>query len=166
MNRSLIGAACATTLALSACSQPATDQPTQVVVAESMIEVDQPAPLEVAPSGAGSESEFDQRGFAGTFTGTLPCADCPGMEVTLTLEPDGTYRVTHVYQERPDGTWSIDGHWSAEADNKVIRLDPNGKTDEDQLYSIASPNRIVMLDGDGNTIDSGMDYGLSRQPSP
>lgn len=163
MTRSLITLVCVTALALAACTQQPTAQPPEVAVTESKIEVDQPAPMDVTATGEGADTDFDQRGFAGTFTGVLPCADCPGMDVTLMLGADGTYKVTHVYQERPDGNWSIDGHWSAEADDTIIRLDPNSKTDEDQLYSIDSTDRIVMLDAEGETIDSGMDYGLSRQ---
>ena len=163
MNQNLIALACIAALALAACAQQPAAPSTGAVVDETPVEAFQPAAVDVVPTGEGEGATFDQRDFAGTFTGTLPCADCPGMDVTLTLEPDGAYRTTHVYQERPDGTWTIDGHWSVESDDGVIRLDPNSKTEEDQLYSIESRERIVMLDADGNKADSGMDYGLTRQ---
>ena len=163
MNQNLIALACIAALALVACAQQPAAPSTGAAADETSVEASQPAAVDVVPTGEGVAATFDQRDFAGTFTGTLPCADCPGMDVTLTLEPDGTYRTTHVYQERPDGTWTIDGHWSVESDDGVIRLDPNSKTEQDQLYAIESRERIVMLDADGNKADSGMDYGLTRQ---
>lgn len=165
MNRSLIALACIATLALAACApEPEPAGPaTGAVVSAAPAEAIAPAGPDVTPTGEAPQSDFDQRGFAGTFSGTLPCADCPGIDVTLILEPDGSYTSTHVYQERPDGTWSSDGHWSAEDGDSVIRLDPNSKTDEDRLYGIDSTDRIVMLNGDGERIASGLDYSLSRQ---
>ena len=35
-----------------------------------------------------AETSLDYRG---TYRGVLPAADCPGIETTLTLKPDGTY---------------------------------------------------------------------------
>ncbi len=163
MNRSLITLTCLASLALAACSQQPADPGSGAVLTESPAESVQAVATDVITSGERGDSDFDQRGFAGTFTGTLPCADCPGIDVTLVLEGDGTYNTAHVYRERPDGTWAIDGHWSVEADNSVIRLDPNSKTEEDQLYAIDSSERIVMLDTQGEKIDLQMDYGLSRQ---
>jgi len=38
-----------------------------------------------------------------THAGTLPCADCPGIEWTLTVLDDGTYRLRRVYLDAKDG---------------------------------------------------------------
>ena len=164
MNRSLVTLACIATLALAACApEPEPVEPAnEAAVSTAPTETTAPGP-DVIPTGEAEPSDFDQRGFAGTFSGILPCADCPGIDVTLALQPDGSYTLTNVYQERPDGTWSIGGHWSVEAGNSVIRLDPNNKTDEDQLYAIDSADRIEMLNGDGKRTETGLNYSLSRQ---
>ena len=54
--------------------------------------------------------------WAGTYRGVLPCADCPGIETTVTLRADGTYSATSRYLERDvartgEGrfSWSNDG---------------------------------------------------------
>ena len=163
MNPKLLALACIGAFALAACTQenaaPAADI-SAVAPAEA-----EPAQADVIPSGQAPGSDFDQRAFAGTFTGTLPCADCPGIDVTLALEADGTYQLTQVYQERPDATWRTDGSWTAEGDGRVLRLDPNSKTDNDQLYAIDSHDRIVMLGADGQPAQSGLDYSLARQPA-
>ena len=44
-----------------------------------------------------AETSLDYRG---TYRGVLPAADCPGIETTLTLKPDGTYSLHEEYLER------------------------------------------------------------------
>lgn len=51
----------------------------------------------------------------GTYTGMLPGADCPGIDVTLTLHSDTTFLMTYDYRERntrfeSKGKFSIDGN--------------------------------------------------------
>lgn len=150
--------ACLAVLGLAACGQepaePATPAPAESVAA--------PAPQpELVPSGATAAGSFDQKGFAGTFEGTLPCADCPGIDTSLELRADGSYAITERYQERPASN-SGDGTWTVEDQDRTIRLDPNSKSEPDRLYRIESPDRIVQLGADGQPIDSGLDYGLSR----
>lgn len=165
MNPKFLALACIGAFALAACTpKPAEPAMDVSATAAAATEVE-PAPADVIPAGQVPDSDFDQRAFAGTFTGTLPCADCPGIDVTLVLEADGTYHFTQVYQERPDATWRTDGSWTVEGDNRVLRLDPDRKTDNDQLYAIDTHDRIVMLQSDGQPIDSGLDYGLTRHPT-
>jgi heat shock protein HslJ len=38
--------------------------------------------------------------WAGTYTGTVPCADCPGIEWELTLNPEMTYTMHRTYIDR------------------------------------------------------------------
>ncbi len=38
--------------------------------------------------------------WAGTYKGVIPCADCPGIETTVVLNDDLTFKYTGVYQER------------------------------------------------------------------
>ena len=39
----------------------------------------------------------------GTYEGTLPAADCPGIKTVLTLKADSTYQFTSDYIDRKDG---------------------------------------------------------------
>ena len=48
--------------------------------------------------------------YYGTFKGMLPCADCPGIDVTIVLNPDHTFNETREYIDRnsrfvQDGTY-------------------------------------------------------------
>ena len=38
--------------------------------------------------------------YEGTYKGVLPAADCPGIETTLTLNPDKTFTLHSVYIDR------------------------------------------------------------------
>ena len=41
--------------------------------------------------------------YSGEYKGILPCADCPGIETTLTLEKDGNFALHLVYIDEKDG---------------------------------------------------------------
>jgi copper homeostasis protein (lipoprotein) len=102
----------------------------------------------VEPNAAG----FSSKAFAGTFHGTLPCADCPGIDETLELKPDGSFRLTDVYRDRPAGTHEVAGSWTSEADDSRIRLDPNSKGEDDRTFSIVSNDELAAVGSDGKPL--------------
>lgn len=83
--------------------------------------------------------------WAGTYAGTLPCADCPGIATAITLGLQGTYQMTETYigksspittQGRygwdPSGDYikldpAGNGAWFKVLDGQLQRLDMNGK---------------------------------------
>src|SRR5690606_33969676 len=81
----------------------------------------------VQPGAAAS----DVRALAGTWSGLLPCADCPGIDETLVLAADGGFVLTDTYRERAGTSNVVQGTWSIEADGQRIRLDPGNKDDID-----------------------------------
>jgi len=119
----------------------------------------QPA-ADARPSAQGAP--FDAKAFAGTFTGTLPCADCPGIDTRVVLAPDGTYTITESYQEGSAPELKGDGTWTAEENNQRLRLDPNSKSENDRLFAILSNDEIRQLDIEGKPIDSNLPYNLKR----
>ena len=50
-----------------------------------------------APDMHNAETSLD---YLGVYKGTLPAADCPGIETTLTLAPDGSYALHLKYIDR------------------------------------------------------------------
>ncbi|MCE7031617.1 copper resistance protein NlpE [Lysobacter sp. GX 14042] len=164
MSRKILIAACLAALATAGCQPSGTaDAPGGSTTAASdaapadVMPVDTPSPRADADAPA-----LDMPAMAGTFEGTLPCADCPGIDTTLVLAPDGTFQLTDAYQER-DASNTTEGTWSVEADNRRIRLDPGNKDDVDRLFAIESASRIVMLGADGEPAASGLDYSLERR---
>lgn len=61
--------------------------------------------------------------WAGTYAGTLPCADCPGIETHLTLQDDGSYRLTTRYIDRQPEPVAVTGRFEWTYDGNHIQLD-------------------------------------------
>jgi uncharacterized lipoprotein NlpE involved in copper resistance len=115
----------------------------------------------LAQSGVQPGADARTRALAGTYTGTLPCADCPGIDETLVLGADGGFVLTDTYRERPGSENIVQGSWSFE-DGTRIRLDPGSKEQRDQLYAIDGEDALVALDMDGKRIQGGPDRRLVR----
>lgn len=143
-------------LLTSACTAPAPSTPAGKSAAAAA-KTPVPANTSVAPASIESEA------FAGKFSGVLPCASCPGIDIALILRGDGSFRLSETYQDEPGGgPFVSEGHWRAESDGKRLRLDPTGKADPERLYEIVSRDEIRMLDLEGKPIVSGLDYSLRR----
>jgi copper homeostasis protein (lipoprotein) len=161
MNQKLLLLAAASVLAIAACKPQA---PAEPAAPAAPAEPAAPAPVAVesAPATAPSEVPFDIKGFAGVFSGTLPCADCPGIDTTITLNRDGSYTVHETYQGKPGKGFDSDGTWTAEENGKRVRLDPNSKSEQDRLFAVASQDQIDQLDGEGKPIDTQAPHALKR----
>ena len=57
-----------------------------------------------------------------TYTGMLPCADCPGIEYHLDLFADRAYSLRTVYQGKPDGQFDDIGAWAMSPDGSTLVL--------------------------------------------
>ena len=79
--------------------------------------VDHNSPASAAPG-------FDVKAFAGTYGGTLPCADCPGIDTTIMFVPEGGYTLSEVYQDGDSSSFVTRGTWSVGEDGKTVLLDP------------------------------------------
>ena len=92
-----------------------------------------------------AETSLDYRG---TYRGVLPAADCPGIETTLTLKPDGTYSLHEEYLERDarfdaEGAYTLHGNlltlegsdttWYKVEENRLRRLTTDRKEVEGPL---------------------------------
>ena len=92
-----------------------------------------------------AETSLDYRG---TYRGVLPAADCPGIETTLTLKPDGTYSLHEEYLERDarfdtEGAYTLHGNlltlegsdttWYKVEENRLRRLTTDRKEGEGPL---------------------------------
>lgn len=135
-------------------AQTAAAQPVAAVESGTATTLAQPGvqPVDVAT---------DARAFAGTYSGTLPCADCPGIDETLVLAPDGGFVLTDTYRERPGSANVVQGSWSIEDGGKRIRLDPGSKDAADRFYGIDGDG-LRLLDGEGKAIDSPLPMRLKR----
>ncbi len=160
----LLVLACLVALTAVACKPQAPAEPAVAPAVAPIETADVPKAADATPTGVSSADAptFDQKGFAGTFKGTLPCADCPGIDTTLELKADGSYLLSETFIGQPGGATKVDGTWTVEADDKHIRLDPNTKAADDRLYAIAANDRISQLGADGKPPAGGGDQSLKR----
>jgi uncharacterized lipoprotein YbaY/heat shock protein HslJ len=92
-----------------------------------------------------------------TFSGILPCADCPGTEQTLTLRQDGLYRLRRVYQDKPEGSFAEAGGWKVT--DKLLSLNNGAET---ILFAIIDSDTLRQLDQSGQLISSSANLDLRR----
>lgn len=137
----------------------ATPAPEAVNVATQPEQVDM-ANAGVEPNAAG----FAGKDIAGSFKGSLPCADCPGIDESLDLKPDGSFSLTDAYRDRPQGTRTIAGSWTLEANGTRIHLDPNTKGEQDRFFAMASRDRLDVAGADGKAIAGAPAASLARTP--
>jgi uncharacterized lipoprotein NlpE involved in copper resistance len=89
---------------------------------------------------------------AGTYTGVLPCADCPGIETTLVLKGNETYRLETRYQGKDDeASYVEEGSWTLK-DDKVKLM---GIKDASDTY-LVEDGYLVQLDMDGKRIEGAL----------
>jgi copper homeostasis protein (lipoprotein) len=100
-----------------------------------------------------------------TFAGDLPCADCAGQRLVLTLFPDGSYRLRRTclgVNRGADADFHELGRWQYSADDGG-RLVLHGGHGRPNQYRLISPERLRLLDTEGRDIDSALNYDLGRQ---
>jgi len=54
--------------------------------------------------------------LSGTYEGTLPCADCPGLQTLITFNSDGNFHMEETFLERDDEPTITDGKWVLNGD--------------------------------------------------
>lgn len=94
-----------------------------------------------------------------TFVGVTPCADCSGIEQTLTLRADGLYRLRRTYQGKPDGTSTELGRWSVDASGKRLTLLSGSEL---LLLEVRDGETLRQLDRLGQPITSPANQDLRR----
>ena len=97
-----------------------------------------------------------------TFTGTLPCASCPGIDYHLNLLDDGVYFLRQAYQDREGGPFDDIGRYLLSSDGDQLTF--YGGREAPLRLAILAPDTLRLLDRDGGHIESELNYNLSRQP--
>ena len=96
-----------------------------------------------------------------SFTGDLPCADCPGIRYQLNLFPDSVFHLRTVHLGRGDGAVSDDiGRWTLE--DRGSRLVLRGARAAPVMFAAVGAGLLRKLDVTGRPIDSALSYELRR----
>lgn len=88
----------------------------------------------------------------GTYQGVIPCADCPGIEVTIVLNPDGTFTRQDVYLDKKDGVLDEKGTFTWDKTGTIVTLKGNDQISQFKVYE----GSMSMLDTDGNIIEGAL----------
>ncbi len=104
---------------------------------------------------------FDRKALAGAFAGTLPCADCPGIDTTLRIEGDGRFALAETRQGGSDRIETT-GTWTVDASGERLLLDPDSKRESDRSFAIASSSELQLLDDAGNPHPGSGNLSLRR----
>jgi uncharacterized lipoprotein NlpE involved in copper resistance len=109
------------------------------------------------PMGDNSMTSVD---WNGTYFGTLPCADCEGIETTLTLNKDNTYKLVRNYQGKADARPAVStGTFSWNKEGSKVTLSNEKPSD----YQVGE-NQVFALDMEGKRItgDLASKYTLAK----
>ena len=96
-----------------------------------------------------------------SFAGRVPCADCPGIAVTLTLRADRLFLLRRSYLERTGAPVVELGRWHVSDDRRRLILTSGSGV---QRFAIRSADTLRMLDTEGRPIDSRADNAIIRSP--
>lgn len=111
------------------------------------------------------ESAIVETDYAGLYEGVLPCADCPGIQVSLELDYDDAYTRTLAYfsnRKDPIPEPLVEsGAFTWDENEQKIRLEGA----EGWHYLLVDNGRLEVLDLEGNEIDSTFDYSLYKVKS-
>jgi hypothetical protein len=110
------------------------------------------------------------------YRGVLPCADCPGIDTTLSLLANSSNDLAHTryvlkssYQERNNtftetGTWTIVRGTPDNPDAAVYQLKPMDGGQPTNFLRV-SDNEILQLDRQRRRIDSKLNFSLKKTTS-
>lgn len=151
MIKSFAFAVCATTL-LAACdaSETATqDKAPAALTAQPVASDAAPTQTQQVPDAHTAATSLD---WVGTYRGVLPCADCEGIETTITLKDNNNYTLETRYMGKGDDAVNTEsGTFAWGKDGTRIML--GGST---PLRFQVAENKLFHLDLEGNRIEGSL----------
>lgn len=97
--------------------------------------------------------------LAGTYTGLLPCADCPGIRTRAIFHADGSVVIISRYEDRGDAEFTDRGTWRA-ANGLVTATFGT----ERRYYKMLNGSELAAVDAEGRESSSMPDaYVLRRE---
>lgn len=98
-----------------------------------------------------------------TYTGLLPCADCPGIDYQLNLLADHRYRLRLNYRDR-DASFESGGRWDLADGGELLVLHEKKANGSPRQWAVLNGGRqLRLLKANGEPIESGLNYKLTRQ---
>lgn len=143
--------------ALAGCQRASPAQPEDAATARPASAPTAVAPQPPPPEPPAVDADAP---IPGTFTGTLPCAGCPGIEATLRLHADGGYELS----ERRAGSGDMQvrsGVWFASEDGRAILIADGEDAGDHHIFEWYGDDALKLLATDPPT-DPEADHLLQR----
>lgn len=128
----VVGTMCLTML--TACNQTADKGPT--------------TPLQSTAAADAAHTSKNSLDWNGTYRGVLPCADCEGIDMVLSLWPDNRYSLQRRYKGKSTDIITTTGILTWNADSNSISVADDGQITQFKV----TENQLIMLDMSGNQI--------------
>ncbi len=90
--------------------------------------------------------------WSGTYSGTLPCASCPGIHYVLQLNNDLTFHMNTIYLEREGAVFNKGGSFSWNDKGDILTLDLGEDKDNSPAMYLFEGGKLIQLDMEGNKI--------------
>lgn len=109
-----------------------------------------------------AQQEVTTNNWSGVYKGTLPCADCEGIETTLTLNNDNTFTLQSVYLGKEGNPFVDNGKYDWDEANSTITLNIEGESPVKYKFE---NNTLIQLNADGqkNTGELASMYVLTKE---
>jgi heat shock protein HslJ len=101
------------------------------------------------PVADGAHNSRNSLDWPGTYTGTVPCADCEGIRTAITLRADGTFERELLYLGKSTTPMRDSGQFNWNDAGSIVTLASAGGST--QMYQVGE-NLLFHLDRAGNRI--------------
>jgi uncharacterized lipoprotein NlpE involved in copper resistance len=99
-----------------------------------------------------ADNSYNSIEWEGEYKGVIPCADCEGIEVSLTLNDDLTYRMSQTYIGKGGEPVLLEGSFKWDEEGSNITLDGIREGAQPNKYKVGE-YRLFQLDMNGEVID-------------
>jgi copper homeostasis protein (lipoprotein) len=134
-----------------ACSrdEPAAEPPAADSAADSAAEREAGAAETGEDAGPAGDSSRTALDWAGTYSGVLPCASCPGIDTRITLDEDGDFERSSLYIDEDPDRKTETGRFSWNTAGSRITLE---SADGGLQQYLVGENSLIQLDRNGERI--------------
>jgi uncharacterized lipoprotein NlpE involved in copper resistance len=124
--------------------------------------IDNAAPEITFPVTTTADNSMNSLDWDGMYKGVTPCADCEGIETSLTLSKDNSYVLTTKYLGKSTKTKEMKGTFTWNTEGNTITL--NAITDGPNQFFVGE-NQLTQLDLSGKKITGALaeKYILRKQ---
>ncbi|MBK9256277.1 MAG: copper resistance protein NlpE N-terminal domain-containing protein [Saprospiraceae bacterium] len=103
------------------------------------------------PDKTDEHNSLNSLDWVGVYEGTVPCADCEGIQSMILLGKDNSYQLETKYLGKSDEVFVEDGNFKWNDAGSVITLFKNGISDNVIRFQVGE-NKLTQLDMSGEII--------------